>query len=234
MAVSARSTISGALKLINVLDPAETLSSTDADDGLLFLNNMVDALNLEQLSLYTVTEVVATFAGISATIGPGMQINTPRPTALERGCFYRRSGIDYPLRSIEYDEYASITLKTVNGDYPDVIYYDGGSPTGNVYVWPVPSTNEYHLQVQYQFTQFASLDDTVQFSQGYSKYLMYALAVELAAPYSKAVPPSVMGLHLNMTRALKRSNVKVPELQLDLPRNSGDRGGRINILSNQP
>lgn len=234
MAVSARSTISGALKLINVLDPAETLSSADADDGLLFLNNMVDAFNLESLSLFSINEVVASFAGSSATIGPGMQINIPRPTGLERGCFYRRSGIDYPLTVIDYDQYNSISLKTVNGDYPDVIYYDGNSPTAKVFVWPVPSLNEYHLQVANQFTRFSALDDSVQFPQGYAKYLMYALAVELAAPYSKAVPPSVMGLHVNMTRALKRSNSKTPTLNIDLFGNSGNDNWRINILSNQP
>lgn len=231
MSVTARATIQGALKLIGVLDPAETMSPEDSDDGLIMLNNIVDAWNLERLNIYTITEVVATFAGASATIGPGQQINTPRPMRIE-SAFYRRSGIDYQLRIVDVDEYNAITLKTVSGDYPEVMYYNGDSPTGTVFVWPVPASNEYHLQVQSQLTAFTDLDDLHTLPQGYQKALMYTLAPEMALLHQRTVPPLVMQTAMQIRRSLKRANVVVPLLDPAMPANSA-AGGRINILSNQ-
>lgn len=231
MSVTARATIQGALKLIGVLDPAETMSADDASDGLTMLNNMADAWNLERLNIYTISEVVATFAGASATIGPGMQIDTARPVRVE-SAFYRRSGIDYPLAIISSEEYDKIGMKNVSGDYPEVLHYNANSPTGVVYVWPVPSANEYHFSVQKQLTEFADLDEVHTLPQGYQKAMMYALAVELAPLYRLEAPASIIRIAINMMRILKRANVVVPKLSVSLPSNSAETG-RINILSNQ-
>ena len=231
MSVTARATIQGALKLIGVLDPAETMSAEDAADGLTMLNNLVDIWNVERLNIYTITEVIATFAGASATIGPGMQINTPRPMQID-SAFYRRSNIDYPLRIIDVTEYNGIGLKTVSGDYPEVLYYTGDSPTGKVFVWPVPSANEYHLQVQSQLTSFEDLDTLHTLPQGYSMCLMYELAPIMATLHQRQVPASVEATRMRIMRSLKRANVNVPLLSTKLPGNSAG-AGRINILSNQ-
>jgi len=231
MTVTARATIQTALKMLGVLDPSETMSADDAQDGLTMLNNMVDAWNIERLYIYTITDVVATFSGASATIGPGMQIDTPRPITID-SAFYRRSGIDYPLRMIEVDEYNAIGLKTVSGDYPEVMYYTGDSPTGKVYVWPVPSANEYHLQVASQLTAFANLDTAYPLPQGYAKALAYSVAEELAPLYGKQATPSVMRIGATMRRSLKRANVSIAALNLRIPGNSNVTG-RINIISNQ-
>ena len=121
MAVTARSTISGAMKLLGVISPVETLAPEDAADGLIMLNNIIDAWNLESLFIYTINEAVVTFSGASATIGPAMTINVARPMGID-SAFYRKSGIDYPLRVIDYAEYNSIGLKTVSSEFPEVIY----------------------------------------------------------------------------------------------------------------
>lgn len=231
MGVTARSTIQGALQLIGVQDPNETMSAEDSDTGLTFLNNMVDAWNLERLNLYATTNVIATFSGISATIGPGMTIDTARPIRIE-SAFYRRSSIDYPLEIITEPEYNRIGMKNISGDYPEVMYYDAGSPTGNVYVFPVPASNEYHIQVLTQITEFVDLDTLYDLPQGYAKALMYALAVELAPLYQKEPSASVVRQHLNSKRNLKRANVEVPLLETHLADNSSGPG-RINILSNR-
>lgn len=231
MGVTARATIQGALKLIGVLDPAETMSPEDADDGLTFLNNIVDAWNLERLYIYTITEVVATFAGSSATIGPGMQINTARPMRIE-SAFYRRSGIDYDLDVIDKPAYDKITMKGISGDYPEVLYYNGDSPTGAVFVWPVPASNEYHLSVMQQLTAFTDLDDLHTLPQGYAKALMYTLAPEMAMLHQRAVHALVTQIGISIRRSLKRGNIEIPQLDLVAPGNNAG-AGRINILSNQ-
>ncbi len=72
MSVTARATIEGTLKLINVLDPVETMQAEDAEDGLSILNDMVDQWALENLNLFSSTLVSASFSGASATIGPSV------------------------------------------------------------------------------------------------------------------------------------------------------------------
>jgi len=231
MGVTARATIQGALKLIGVLDPAETMQPADSDDGLTMLNNMVDAWNLERLNIFSLTELAVTFSGGSATIGPAMTINTPRPIRIE-SAFYRQSGIDEPLSVYTKQEYDSIGMKSSSGD-PEVIYYDAGSPTGTVYVWPVPSSTAYRITVLNQLTAFADLDTLYNLPQGCAKALMYALAVEMAPLYQKEVPTTVALIHVNSMRTLKRANVVVPILYAPLPGNTGNDIGRINILNNQ-
>lgn len=231
MSVTARSTITGAMKLLGVISPVESLAPEDAADGLVMLNNIVDAWNLESLFIYTVSETVVTFAGASATIGPAMTINVTRPVGID-SAFYRKSGIDYPLRVIDYAEYNAIGLKTVSSEYPEVIYYDGNSPTGNVYVWPVPSSNEYHIQLASQLVEFATLDTVYTLPQGYRKALMYTLAPELGPMFKREASASVVHTGVNIRRILKRANAKVQAMSIPMPSNSA-AGGRINILSNQ-
>jgi len=231
MGVTARATIQGALKLIGVLDPAETMQSADSDDGLFMLNNMVDAWNLERLSIFSLTELPVTFSGASATIGPLMTVNTPRPIRIE-SAFWRRSSIDYPLRVVTDQEYSDISMKSSSGD-PEVIYYDAGSPTGSVYVWPVPASTDYRITVLNQLTAFADLDTLYDLPQGYAKALMYALAIELAPLYQKEASTTVARVYVNVMRTLKRANVVVPILCAPLPGNTGNDIGRINILNNQ-
>jgi hypothetical protein len=230
MGVTARATIQGALKLIGVLDPAETMESVDADDGLLMLNNLVDGMNLERLNIYTITEVVASFSGATATIGPAMTIATPRPIRLETAS-YRIGGIDYNLQLVNSAEYDSISMKALASAYPEVMYYDSNSPTGLVYVYPVPSTStQYRIQVMSQLVAFADLDTLYDLPQGYAKLLMYALAIELAPLYKKEPPATVMRVYLTIVRTVKRANVVVPTLDVDLPKNSGDCSGSSNLL----
>jgi hypothetical protein len=230
MGVTARATIQGALKLIGVLDPAETMEAIEADDGLLWLNNIVDALNIETLNLYTITEVVASFSGATATIGPAMTIATARPIRLETAS-YRIGSIDYPLQLINSAEYDSISMKALASAYPEVMYYDANSPTGLVYVYPVPSTStQYRIQVMSQLSAFADLDTLYSLPQGYAKMLMYALAIELSPLYQREASATVVRVYVNSMRSLKRANVVVPTLDVMLPKNSGDCSGSSNLL----
>jgi hypothetical protein len=231
MSVTARAILTGALKLGGVLGSSETLATSDGADGLILLNNLVDSWNLENLNLYTVTEQIATFSGKTATIGPAMVIACTRPSSID-SAFYRRSQIDYPLRIIDYAEYNSISMKGINSDFPEVMYYDGGSPTGNVYVWPVPTSNEYHLMLNTQLSEFADLDTSYSLPQGYRKALMYTVAPEFLGMFNKTLSPRLEAVGINARRVLRRANVRALSLDTNLPGNHA-QVGRINILSNR-
>ncbi len=231
---TARQLITGCLKSIGVLDPSESLSADDAADGRAVLNDLVDAWNNDNLYLFSTIEVVATFAGATATIGPGMTVNTPRPTPSSIvGAFFRRGSIDYQIRIIDKEEYDQIPLKTTATGFPDVLYYDGNVPTGIITLYPVSATaTEYHLTFEQQLLSFADLDTDYALAQGYARALRYSLAEEMAPLHSREPSATVSRLAAQSRRALRRANATAPIMVLE-PLVDNVAGGRLNILSNR-
>lgn len=228
---TARKEIEGALKLIGVLDPAETMSPEDAADGLIVINDILDGWNGDRLMLYSTTTVVAIWSGATATIGVGGTVNTARPMEIE-DAFFRIGTLDYHLKPCTLEQYNAIQIKTISTPYPEWLYYDGNFPLGNLFVWPVPSAStEYHISLRQQLTEFADLDTQYSLPQGYRKALKYTLAEEMAPLHSREPSPTVVRIAANARRRLRTSNEDVPLLTLDSAMR-GD-GSLINILSNR-
>jgi len=229
MAVTARDTIQGALKLIGINDPIETMSPEDSADGLILLNDMVDMWSIEELNLYATENVSATFSGATATVGPAGTFNTARPIGINHA-FYRKSGLDYSLQLATDAQYDAITDKTAAGDFPSVLWYANDVPLGVVTLWPVPGSITLFLNVDTQVTQFATLDTVYEFPPGYRMALKYCLTEHLAPIFQRPLPDLVAKNLAAARRVLKRSNVVVPTL--DLGANPTGDGRRFNILSN--
>jgi len=230
MNITARTILSDALKLGGIIAPGETMSADSAADGLRMLNDLVGSYNLDGLYAFATSDVTATFTGASATIGDGMTINTPRPIKIT-SAFYRLGGTDPQLSVITADEYYAIGNKTTSGN-PTVIYYESTAPTGTVKVWPVPGSVEYHLQVEAQLTEFATLDTVYYLPPGYSRMLKYSMTEELAPAYGQKVDVGIARSAINMRRSIKRSNSRVPIAVAEIPGNSAE-SSRINILTNR-
>lgn len=217
--------IDRAYSLLGYKAAGEVLSSDDANYGLEALNAMLDGWQTQSMYIVSKGAVVATVSGVSATVGPGMIFDTPRPVRIEDGSFTRLNGVDYEVKEIDRETYASISLKTVSSTFPQYIYYDGNMPTANLFFYPAPVAGvEFHLAVQTQLTAFADLATVYPLAPGYAKALQYSLAEELA-PGIKEVPMSVMRIAANARRAIRRTNVDVPLLD------SGVQNARFNIYS---
>lgn len=217
--------IDRAYSLLGHKAAGEPLSGDDADYALGALNGMIDAWNTQRLFIVTVSEVVATTSGQTATIGPGMTFNTDRPVDVENGAFSRLAGIDYSIEWIDRVTYERIPFKTVAASFPQYAYYDAEYPTGTIYFYPVPSTAlEIHIPVQVQLLTFATLATDVFLVPGYKRALEYSLAEELAPGLRPLDPQIARGAHL-ARRAIRRTNVDVPLLNADL------RNVRFNIYS---
>lgn len=217
--------IDRAYSLLGYKAAGEVLSSDDANYGLEALNAMLDGWQTQSMYIVSKGAVVATISGTSATVGPGMIFDTPRPVRIEDGSFSRLNGVDYDVTEIDRETYASISLKTVSSTFPQYIYYDGNMPTANLFFYPAPVAGvEFHLAVQTQLTAFANLATDYKLAPGYAKALQYSLAEELA-PGIKEVPMSLMRIAANARRAIRRTNVDVPLLD------SGVQNARFNIYS---
>lgn len=209
---TARDLIADALGDIGVLDPNETMTAEQAQHGLRTLNRVIDSWNARRLHVYAVRDVVATFAGGSATIGPGGTIDTPHPLRLEPGCYYVKSGISYPLPLWSREDYNARVLKAQAGEYPQGIYYDRAIP-GMVYVWPVPSAPiEYHLQVLLPLADFADLDTDYALPAGYQDALFWSLCERLPAGYNLPVNPESNTNAAAARAVIAKNNAVVPVL----------------------
>ena len=219
MAVTALQLIESAMSKIGMLAAGETVSAEDAAVGLLRLNALIDAMENESLFSYTTTDTVFTLPAntTSQTIGPAMQINLVRPIRLLNGCFSRLSGIDYPLTPISEAEYNEISLKSSIGSVaPSVCFYDGGSPTGIVYFWPTAQSSvEVHLITPQPGTAATATTTSYSLPAGYQRYLEYALAIELAPDFSVMPSPMIVGAAANQKRLLRRTNSRVPQMDMD-------------------
>lgn len=119
-------------------------------------------------------------------------------------------GIDYPVAVINYDNYNSIGLKTLNGPWPKALYYNPGEVVGNIFLWPNPSQGEMHIFAQTIFSNFTGLYDDIVLPQGYSMALRWCLAERLMPMFGKVNPVSMAQISQFAAQAkstLKRTNM---------------------------
>lgn len=203
--------IDRAYSLIGYKDASESVTGQDAALALEVLNDLIDSWNTQNNFIVSVNEVVTTVSGSSVSIGPGQTINVPRPVDVMNGSFIRINNVDFMIDWISREEYNSIPYKLVTSNVVVYGYYDQNLPVGHIYLWPVPSSAELHLQLMSQLEAFADLTTPYDLAPGYKLALQYTLAEELA-PGLKELPPSFTRKAAAARRAIRRTNVSVPLL----------------------
>lgn len=219
--VTARYLIEGALKDLKVLDPLETLSGEDAEDGLDKLNDMVDAWSIEKLYVMATQKVSATFSGATATIGSGGTFNVAQAPLRINHAFFRRGDEDRELDVVDAISYDRIALKSLSDEFPTVMYYERTVPLGTIKVWPAPGSTTYFLDVDVNLSEFAALDTQYTVGRGYRSALRAALAEQMATLYEQPITADLARNIKRAKRMLKRSNLVVPVLQIESPLTGG-------------
>jgi hypothetical protein len=135
--------------------------------------------------------------------------NIPLPTRIVSG-FTRLvtlANLDYPFNLITQGQYQNIGIKNLPGPWPTAVYYDRQYPIGMLYVYKVPQIGgELHLWTDYIFSAFANLNQVINAPQGYTRMLIYNLAVELAPRYGRPVTPDLMRLAKESKATIKALN----------------------------
>ena len=95
--------------------------------------------------------------------------------------------LDYRVTPISVEDYERIGLKSMNGAWPTVVYYQPSEPLGVLNYWPNPNqAGEMHLFCDMLFNQFQTLNDTVTLPQGFNLAIRFSLAELLMPEYGKA------------------------------------------------
>lgn len=224
--MTARELITATLRSIRVLGVGDHLEAEDANDALDRLNDWIDALALERLTMFYVTRTVKPLASniASYTIGVGGDIDIPRPTHIETAGLILDVGAtppyERPLEVFTDLRWQRIRQKTVESTYPTGIYYDHNWAGGlaKIYVWPVPTgaaPTELVLNTPVALAEFATLDTDYTFPPGYRRFIRTNLGQEIASEYGKQLTGDQVMQARSAKAAIKRGNVRPVEARVD-------------------
>lgn len=216
---------------IGVLASGETLDGAQTEDGLEALNDILDQWSTESLTVYKSVQASHALSGaMSYTIGPGGDVDALRPLFIE-SAFIRTQGLDTPITIIGDDRFDGIAMKTLGG-WPKYLRYSPEMPLGKIDVWPQASGHELHIRYGMQFDSPAVPADDMVLPPGYRRALILALAVELCAPYGRALTQELVTSAADSKAAIIRTNINanVQEASFD-PALVGVAGGYYRFLA---
>lgn len=216
--------ITAALQDLRVLQVGESASANDAAYGLNRLNDWINGLATEGLTVYSRVRTTWTISSASNyTIGTGATINCARPTgpmAIENVGFQDTSvspTIEYNLGPVlTEDAYAGIAQKALTSVYPQSVYYNPtfSSGFGLIYLWPIPtsSTLQGVIYTQVPVDEFSALADTISLPPGYRRFLRTGLAKELASAFDSPLTPDLQQAAIESKADIKRANQRLMDL----------------------
>lgn len=239
--------ITRALMDLKVYQPGETVSNDDAASGLVTLNDWIDALATEGLTIFTVTRTTwAIVSGTSSyTIGAGGVINVARPMnpqAIEN-IGYQDTSLT-PVQEVQLgpvlteDQYAAVPVKTLQAVYPAAFYYNptfGSSGLGLLRPLPIPtsSTLQGVIYTPTPVSEFAALTDTVSLPPGYRRFFRTNLAKELGPEFDAQLSPDLQQAAVDSKANIKRTNIRLVDLSCGDAALLFGGGGPSNIYTGE-
>jgi len=191
-AVTALDIIKRAMRIMGAIGQNETPTTSEANDGLTALNEMIDSWNTDRTFIYSVVESIAQAVSGQATytVATGGNFDVTRPVKID-SAFIRLNSVDYPLQQINSQDYNSIPFKG-NESFPHYFYYDAAFPTGNITFYGTPTVGEFHIFTYQQISVFPNLTSSTVMPQGYLRALAYGLAQDLSTEYGISLSPEAM------------------------------------------
>ena len=233
--------ISASMIDIGVLQAGEVPTASEAQDCLLRLNQWIDGLANQRLSIYYVPRVTKTLTASTAsyTVGTGGNIDIARPLFLDRAAVIYDNTATIPtetlVRMYSDQEWQMVSQKTLTAAYPTGVYYDYSFSAGlsTIWVWPIPTSTTTTLVLytpQQALTQFADLTTDYTFPPGYERVLRSNLACEISPMFQTPVTPDLRKQAVDSLADVKRANTRPTQLVLDSALTSR-HDGLYNIYS---
>jgi hypothetical protein len=225
MATTVRKIITGAMRLIGLVQANEVPSDAEIQVGLKALDVMIDSWSNDSLMIYTINPYY--FTAISNkqdyTLGPGGDWDIERPMQIQEAYVNYNSQITgtpgnwiitnvsntaaLPIAQANDSQWASIPIKQLTAVFPTIMYDNGNYPLRTIYLYPVPTQYQViALWLWQPLDYYDSIDDQVAFPPGYERALIYNLAVELAPEFGKLVPEDVLATAINSKMTLAAIN----------------------------
>lgn len=212
-----RDLIGDALEDLGVLASGEPVTASDAQKGLLKLNNLLESWSIESLTVYsrTIEEFSLVANTGSYTIGTGGVFNTSRPVEYENASI-KIDNIEYALDILGPQEWAEICQKSLASSIPCALHPVGTYPLDTLKIYPVPSVvSTLVLYTLKPLSSFSSINDAISLPPGYLRALSSNLAIELAPSFGKEPSALVIEIARESKANIKRKNIKETFLKCD-------------------
>ena len=254
-----RELLSGAHRLLGLVNSGNVLPEAVYQDNLVALNQMIDSWSTERLAVFcTQDQTYYWDAGARIrTLGPTGDFvyilatqseipivtqdedyigvddaTTQRPILLDDSTYFRdpSTNVSYGIKFINQLQYNNIAVKTVQSTYPQVMFVNMTFPDITLSVYPVPSRMlEFHFISVQPLANATTLSTDLAFPPGYLRAFRYNLALELAPEFNVEPPPEVRRVAMYSKRNLKRINN--PRDLMAMPYSIIARRNRYNIYA---
>lgn len=210
---TARDIIYGALRLIGQLAENEVPSAQTANDGLMAMNQMIDAWSIDRLKTYSTQDQIFNWPPNERirTLGPTGDFVGTRPVELLDSTYFKTVAItpnvSYPIQLVNDEQYSAISVKTITSTLPLVLWVNYTMPDVTMHIYPVPTQLvEFHFISVTELSQPANLSTVLVFPPGYMRAFRYNLAVEYANEFGVEPPPTVVSIANKSLASLARIN----------------------------
>lgn len=244
MATTGRDVIYQSLWKAGITGRGISPSSTDTQDALADLNDMIGQWNIQRLMVWDLlnTGAISTGQITPYTVGPGGQYNmSPRPNRIQ-SAFVRQLQdvgsltVDTPLKVIDArEEYDRINTKGL-ASFPEAVFLDTAMPLGQLYIYPWPSpAGQYavYITTKGSIPIITLTTDMSTLPVGYVPCMKFNLARRLRQAYGRGQKPDpeLNRLANDALDVVMQANLQLPEM--GMPPSLLQRGNGYNIYSDQ-
>lgn len=204
--------ITRSLQTLNQLGEGERPTATQANDGLVYFNDLIQSWSNQNLLVNALTNVPVPMTGASTyTVGVAGDVNVARPIHIS-GAFYRDAlNNDYPVQLVTREEYNAIQVKAQTSTVPYAAFVVYTYPLLILYAYPVASTGTIFLACVNQLMGAAALSDELILPDGYERALRFSLAAEMQSEYGIS-NDSIVRTAASAVAQLKRTNHRTRKL----------------------
>jgi len=224
------------LKDIGVLGIGDVLTDEEAQDSLDSFNMLLDTWSISRLSVFEEGQINFSLTGAqSMTIGPGGDIDVPRPLRLV-SAYTNINGISYPMEILNTGKsYDGIDNKTIGAAFPTAVWYEQTYPLGTLWFYPLSGTGSAFMRFWSPLQELTNLNTVIALPKGYKAALRPNLAVMLASTFRRDPPASLVKTAKESLAALKIYNNRQSTMNVEATVVASRwRGGQYNILSDTP
>lgn len=232
--MTVRELLTGALQDLSLVPGGGGVPDpSDIDLALSRLNDFIDYLANESLTIYTLSRATWTLVSGTAsyTIGSGATINIERPNGPSsiQNIGYIDTSLTTPFEVqlgpvLTEDQYAAIPFKTLQAPLPNAFYYNptvDASGYGSIKPFPIPnvSTLQGVVYAPAPVSEFTSLNQTILLPRGFRRFFRAQTVVEIAGAFERA---DAKALKLAMKIAdesrggIKRANERLSDITFDV------------------
>jgi len=208
-----RQIIEDSLGAINVLGAGESMTAQDGQDGLRALNQMIETWSSDGAVIYTTSvDAFNLLGGVGTyTMGPGGDIDTTRPTAIDYATLTQGGNIVTELEIFRTNVFSTVSYPVLQG-YPGMLFINNTYPTLSLRLYPVPVGGLILTLYSRKPLSNLAINDTLSLPPGYEEALWSNLACRRAPFYERSASQDVKDLAKESLLTIKRNNEQYSEM----------------------